>query len=577
MSCRKNRNDMNKKPAITDTMKNKKQVYVWRTIKNNPNLYCWVPTSGKNVNFSNVSIDKIKIQDIPPAPIPNNYEERVRDLMSKAETIKEKKLLKSLRAGVDKISSDDPKKYKIVKQFIIDNELKLYGGAAINLYLPKQEKIYKSSVIPDYDFFSSNPWKDAVKLANILYDHGYEYTEVRSGIHKGTYKVFSDFWPVADITYMVKEDFDRLETRTIQGVKVVNSGQLIGDMYIQLIVPMGDLSRWEKVSKRQKLLEKWGKPFGRRFNCTEDIFIQEQLPATLIELLELSDKFCKEKKLIYIGTVAYNTYVELGGGKQRAMTDHFELLSEQADQDIQELYEKLVLHFNGDMEIETRHITWQPINNTYYSIKADINGIIWEVCRICQLTICTSYKYLLGKYIASIDYVKMQLYFEMSFGETKEEVKDSKCKILYITEIQNKYYISKKISELDPGPFQRFVTHCKGPSKDTLKGEIFRRWINNVETRKKIRTIKAKQDTITLQNVKGSVIRIFPKEPIPNECVDKTEIDCNYPCSWNEKYNRCFGIPIGVYRVGIEDIIELDDEAGVGIYDMEGGAYPVYG
>ena len=90
------------------------------------------------------------------------------------------------------------------------------GGTAINNILPIEDQFYnKNTQIPDYDFFSKNALKDAKSLADIYYKNGFEEVEAKSGIHLGTYKVFVNFIPVADITQLDKNIFDNLKKDSI--------------------------------------------------------------------------------------------------------------------------------------------------------------------------------------------------------------------------------------------------------------------------------------------------------------------------------------------------------------------------
>ena len=91
----------------------------------------------------------------------------------------------------------------IVEQFLKKTQNICYGGTAINNILPKKSQFYnKETEIPDYDFFSPNALHDAKKLANIYFKKGFKETEAKAGIHQGTYKIFVNFIPVADITQM---------------------------------------------------------------------------------------------------------------------------------------------------------------------------------------------------------------------------------------------------------------------------------------------------------------------------------------------------------------------------------------
>ena len=101
-------------------------------------------------------------------------------------------------------NSDVKEILKIVEQFIINKKLICYGGTAINNILPKSVQFYNKDVeIPDYDFFSPNAMDDSKELADIYYNSGYIDVEAKAGMHYGTYKVFVNFIPIADITQLV--------------------------------------------------------------------------------------------------------------------------------------------------------------------------------------------------------------------------------------------------------------------------------------------------------------------------------------------------------------------------------------
>ena len=94
---------------------------------------------------------------------------------------------------------------EIVEQFIKKKGLVPYGGIAINNILPKDDQFYdEETEIPDYDFFSPNAMDDAKELAGIYHSKGYDNVEAKAGQHFGTYKVFVQFIPVADITSIPK-------------------------------------------------------------------------------------------------------------------------------------------------------------------------------------------------------------------------------------------------------------------------------------------------------------------------------------------------------------------------------------
>lgn len=148
---------------------------------------------------------------------------------------------------------------KIVEHFIIKNKLVCYGGTAINALLPPDDQFYDQTVeFPDYDFFSPDALKHAKELADIYYKRGFTNVEAKAGVHAGTFKVFVDFIPVADITQVVPELFKaiRRTSVSVRGIRYCSPNYLRMLMYLELSRPKGDVSRWEKVLKRIALLNK---------------------------------------------------------------------------------------------------------------------------------------------------------------------------------------------------------------------------------------------------------------------------------------------------------------------------------
>jgi hypothetical protein len=149
---------------------------------------------------------------------------------------------------------------EIVENFIKKKKLICYGGTAINNLLPNQEQFYDRAIeVPDYDFYSSNAMEDAKELADIYHDAGYTEVEAKAGIHIGTYKVFVNFIPIADITQLNPSIFKALLKESVlkKGIHYAPPNYLRMSMYLELSRPEGDVSRWEKVFTRLTLFNKY--------------------------------------------------------------------------------------------------------------------------------------------------------------------------------------------------------------------------------------------------------------------------------------------------------------------------------
>jgi hypothetical protein len=157
-------------------------------------------------------------------------------------------------------SEEVQKMIAIVEKFIIDRRCICYGGTAINNILPKHAQFYNKEIeIPDYDFFSPRALQDAKALADIFFAAGYEDVEAKAGVHLGTFKVFVNFIPMADITEIHPSIFRMIakDAITVRGIQYAPANLLRLNMFAELSRPSGDVSRWEKVLKRLILLNEY--------------------------------------------------------------------------------------------------------------------------------------------------------------------------------------------------------------------------------------------------------------------------------------------------------------------------------
>ena len=138
----------------------------------------------------------------------------------------------------------------IVEDFIQKKKLIVYGGTAINNILPKTDQFYNFDYeIPDYDFFSKNALEDAKELADIYVKKGFKIVEAKAGVHFGTFKVFVNNIGIADVTQLHDLIFDTLSKTAIlkKNIHYCPANFLRQSMYLELSLPDGDVTRWQKV------------------------------------------------------------------------------------------------------------------------------------------------------------------------------------------------------------------------------------------------------------------------------------------------------------------------------------------
>lgn len=156
------------------------------------------------------------------------------------------------------------KSLDIVKQFIIDKKLLLYGGMAIDYALKmKGDFIYPENSLPDYDFYSSEHIKDATELGEILCKNKLHNVSIKNGSHITTSKVRVDNENVADIAYCPKHILDKIPYLVYKGFKIVHPYWQYIDQHISLSLPFRGgrgkeviFFRWKKDMERYDMLYK---------------------------------------------------------------------------------------------------------------------------------------------------------------------------------------------------------------------------------------------------------------------------------------------------------------------------------
>lgn len=195
----------------------------------------------------------------------------------------------------------------ILKDFIRDNGLVCYGGIAINAVLPKDKQFYDDSIdIPDYDFFSPKAMNHAKELAKLYSDNSYENVEAKSAISYGTYKVFVNFIPIADITQIDEEVFIKLQQKSniIDNIYYSPYTYLRMSLYQELSRPFGDISRWEKIYKRLTLLNETA-PFDYNVVLNSDYisFTKENY-----DIYNQLTKLCQKNNFVLFGDYGLSFY-----------------------------------------------------------------------------------------------------------------------------------------------------------------------------------------------------------------------------------------------------------------------------
>ena len=250
-------------------------------------------------------------------------------------------------------------------------------------------------------------------MADIYADHGFIEVEAKSGQHHGTYKVFVNFIPVADITQLHSKLFNALQTEAIvkSQIHYAPPNFLRMSMYLELSRPRGDVGRWEKVMKRLTLLNKYY-PISSK-NCLAVEFQRPMDFSHVSDLSQLSSKSslssATDKNKVELETDIYTTALSVllregvvffGGyamyvysrympkNARRAVEKipDFDVLSETPKKAADALRHKLEENnFNNVSIIE--HANVEEIIPTHYEVRVNMNSVAF----IYKPVACHSY------------------------------------------------------------------------------------------------------------------------------------------------------------------------------------------
>ena len=403
----------------------------------------------------------------------------VKDVNNKNLTFEEKEL-QILRNAVDKAESKLGKQIKqsnniesiikILEDFLKRKKVVCYGGTAINNILPVSDQFYDRDIeIPDYDFYSSNAISHATELADIYYSKGYVDVEVRSGMHFGTYKVFVNFIPIADITQMEPKIFKVLLKKSIrkEGISYAPPDFLRLHMYNELSRPDGDVSRWEKVYKRLILLNRHY-PIPENPKCSEINFMRdftgsEEENDTLYTIVR--DTMINEG-VVFIGGYAsslYGRYMPEVQKKQLQHVPDFDVLAENPKAVAFILKDKLEDADFKNIKIIKKPSVGDDIILTHYEILVDNDTL----CFIYGPYGCYSYNEIkINKKTIKVATIETMLLFLLAFIFADRPYYDNErimCMAQYLINVQSKNRLEQK------GLLKRFNINCYGYEKSIVE------------------------------------------------------------------------------------------------------------
>jgi hypothetical protein len=344
----------------------------------------------------------------------------------------------------------------IVQDFIKKKHLVCYGGFAINELLPENDKIYNKEIhLPDYDFFSSNALNHAKELADLFFKKGYTNVEAKTTVHHGTYKVFVNYIPIADITGIEKSLFKIIQKKAINvnGLLVTDPVFLKMAMYLELSRPEGQIDRWPKVLDRLNLINKYY-PYPEEV-CGKITYDEDKKNKDII--YETLKTAFIDKNVVFLGQYAnshYSKYIKDKKNKNvfEKIAD-YDVLAENALEVAEYAISKLKQY--GNVKIKKREKYGEIIPEGYEIIlNNDILAIIYTPLTCYNYNVINVNNRNIN--IATIDTI-LSYYLAFTYGNFKlHDTNRLLCIAKHLFEIQEQHKLS------DKGLFKRFSKPCIG-------------------------------------------------------------------------------------------------------------------
>lgn len=393
------------------------------------------------------------------------FEEKELEILRKSVDIAEKKLGKKIKE-----SNDVDSIIKILEDFLRRKKVVCYGGTAINNILPENDQFYNNDIeIPDYDFFSPRAIEHSKELADIYAKKGYTEIEVRSGVHTGTYKLYINFIPFADITQLEPKLFKVLLKNSIRknGISYAPPDYLRMQTYNELSRPNGDVTRWEKVYKRLILLNKHY-PLKYNPKCSQVDFMRDftgnpELNETLYNVVK--DAMIDEG-VVFIGGYASSLYGRHMPSEQKKQLRHvpdFDVLSSDPKAVAYIIKERLEATGFKNVKINKKPPAGDDIIMTHYEIVVDDDTL----CFIYQPYGCYSYNTIkINNKTAKVATIETMLLFLLAFMYADSPYYDHEriiCMAQYLINVQSKNRLEQK------GLLKRFNINCYGNEKTLVE------------------------------------------------------------------------------------------------------------
>jgi hypothetical protein len=392
--------------------------------------------------------------------------EDIDDIRKNIKSIQDKAML-TYKTNYEPTLTESKTVYNYILEFIKSRKRIIYGGWAQNELIKnknKEEAFYKEIEIADIEFYSYEPVKDAIDLADFLKSKNLKYISVQGGIHEGTYKIFVNFINYCDISYLAKNICDNCLKIELNGLLYAHPAFLYIDIFRVFTDPLTSYWRLDKSFDRYLKLNRYY-PLKE---STNNFFRIKKTDDEIIN--KVRKNIIHNSKLIVIGKYAYNYYVQKVNEKKIDI-DYYELISTNFEIDTKYIYNKLQKLFPKNKISFKKYYPFFEFFDRRYEYYCD-NTLILKLYGNNERCIVhhesTKKRCLFGSSQLVYLYLLSNYNYHI-INKNSQEENNHLLMMLNINKAKNKYLEKHNKTVVDKTPFQEFIIKCIGTPYDPIR------------------------------------------------------------------------------------------------------------
>jgi hypothetical protein len=372
------------------------------------------------------------------------------------------------------------KVYEVIKQYIRDNNLIVYGGYAQNsLIKAKNENdgFYSEVDVADIEFYTPDPLKDLINLCDLLYKKDFKHVEGKEGVHPETYKIFVNFINYCDFSYMPQNVFENCPTIKVEGMRMTHPHFMLVDAYRVYTDPMTSYFRLTKTFTRfNKLINYY--PFSEN-NIYNKIEYQLNLDEREYDNINtfIFDEILRKHKLIVVGHRAFNRLMRKAGMSEKYMIQEpfLQVISTNFNEDRNTILNILKKKFGNKISYVKYNPFFQFLDKSveFYYNKQLILRLYGGNERCVVNTYSENSKIYYGTF-------QLQILYALSNYILSIIRKNKFNQSVYITMItrlfkaREDYFDKNKLNILSKSPFEGFTLNCTGEPVDPIRSALLK-------------------------------------------------------------------------------------------------------